>query len=52
MSCKCHETVLKCEKCGEEMKESEVYETNGMKVCEDCSMKMNSYNSPKKNCAQ
>ena len=52
MSCKCHETVLKCEKCGEEMKESEVYETNGMKVCEDCSMKLNSYNSPKKNCAR
>ena len=32
--------------------EDEVYETNGKKVCEDCSMTMNSYNSPKKNCAQ
>ncbi len=43
---------MKCEKCGAEIKEDEVYETNGHKVCEDCSMTMNSYNSPKKNCAQ
>ena len=43
---------MKCEKCGVEITEDEVYETNGKKVCEDCSMTMNSYNSPKKNCAQ
>lgn len=43
---------MKCEKCGVEITEDEVYETNGKKVCEDCSMTMNAYNSPKKNCAQ
>ena len=43
---------MKCEKCGVEIAEDEVYETNGKKVCEDCSMTMNTYNSPKKNCAQ
>lgn len=43
---------MKCEKCGAEIAENEVYETNGMKLCEDCSMRINSYGSPKKNCAQ
>lgn len=44
--------TIKCEKCGAEINEKDVYETNGKKVCEDCSMLINSYNSPKKNCAQ
>lgn len=43
---------MKCEKCGAEIKENEVYETEGKKVCEDCSITLNSYKSPKKNCAQ
>ena len=43
---------MKCEKCGVEIAQDEVYETNGKKLCEDCSMKVNSYSSPKKNCAQ
>lgn len=44
--------MVKCEICGAEINENEVYETNGKKVCEDCSIKLNSYSSPKKNCAQ
>lgn len=44
--------MIKCEKCGVEIEEKDAYETKGQKVCEDCSMQINSYNSPKKNCAQ
>lgn len=45
-------TMIKCERCGAEIEEKDVYETKGQKVCEDCSIQINSYNSPKKNCAQ
>lgn len=44
--------MIKCEKCGVEIEEKDAYETKGQKVCEDCSIQINSYNSPKKNCAQ
>lgn len=43
---------MKCERCGVEIKDDEVYETNGKKVCEDCSIVLHSYGNPKKNCAQ
>lgn len=44
--------MIKCEKCGAEINEGDVYETNGKKLCEDCSMLENSYGSPKKSCGQ
>ncbi len=43
---------MKCEKCGAEINGDEIYETNGKKVCESCSITLNSYGSPKKSCTQ
>lgn len=35
-------TMIKCERCGAEIEEKDVYETKGQKVCEDCSIQINS----------
>ena len=43
---------MKCEKCGAEIAGDGIYETNGKMLCEDCSITVNSCESPKKNCAQ
>ena len=31
--------MAKCEKCGIEVSEDDIYEEKGLKICEDCKMK-------------
>ncbi|MDW7652420.1 MAG: hypothetical protein SCK29_06360 [Bacillota bacterium] len=39
--------MAKCEQCEMEVKETEIYQVNGVKMCEECSMK---YSNPSRPC--
>ncbi len=40
----------KCEECGVEVPKDDLYEAQGLKVCEDCKVKSASASSPSKPC--
>ncbi|HZK85604.1 MAG TPA: hypothetical protein VFC58_13245 [Desulfosporosinus sp.] len=40
----------KCEKCGVEVPSEDLYEAQGLKVCEDCKLKSSSFASPSAPC--